>query len=98
MASVLPHPPGSHTSAGHLNGQGSLLNRFFYGHRPQLWNGDDPLEGVFKQSFESIKNNIDLGTIIINPMIYDLDEVVVTNVEPMVVKQDTIEYNADSTK
>lgn len=59
---------------------------------------DDPLEGVFKQSFESIKNNIDLGTIIINPMIYDLDEVVVTNVEPMVVKQDTIEYNADSYK
>ncbi|WP_413532702.1 TonB-dependent receptor [Empedobacter brevis] len=59
---------------------------------------DDPLEGVFKQSFESIKNNIDIGTIIINPMIYDLDEVLVTNVEPIVVKQDTIEYNADSYK
>lgn len=59
---------------------------------------DDALEGVFKQSFESLKNNIDLGTVIINPMIYDLDEVIVTNVEPIVVKQDTIEYNADSYK
>lgn len=59
---------------------------------------DDALEGVFKQSFESLKNNIDLGTVIIYPMIYDLDEVIVTNVEPIVVKQDTIEYNADSYK
>lgn len=59
---------------------------------------DDALEGVFKQSFESIKNNIDLGTVVINPMVYDLQEVVVKNVEAMVVKQDTIEYNADSYK
>ncbi|WP_334124210.1 outer membrane beta-barrel protein [Empedobacter brevis] len=59
---------------------------------------DDALEGIFKQNFESIKHSIDLGTIIINPMIYDLDEVLVTNVEPIIVKQDTIEYNADSYK
>ena len=59
---------------------------------------DDTLEGIFKQNFESIKHSIDLGTIIINPMIYDLDEVLVTNVEPIVVKQDTIEYNAESYK
>ena len=59
---------------------------------------EDALEGVFKKSFESLKNSTDLGTIVINPMVYDLKEVVVTNAEAMVVKQDTIEYNADSYK
>lgn len=59
---------------------------------------DDALEGVFKKSFESLKNNTDLGTIVINPMVYDLQEVLVTNAEAMVVKKDTIEYNADSYK
>ena len=59
---------------------------------------EDALEGVFKKSLESLKNSIDLGTIVINPMVYDLKEVVVTNAEAMVVKQDTIEYNADSYK
>ncbi len=59
---------------------------------------EDVLEGVFKKSLESLKNSIDLGTIVINPMVYDLKEVVVTNAEAMVVKQDTIEYNADSYK
>lgn len=59
---------------------------------------NDPLEGTFKQSFETIKNNIGLGTIVINPMVYDLKEVVVNNVEAIVVKKDTIEYNADSYK
>ena len=59
---------------------------------------EDALEGVFKKSFEYLKNSTDLGTIVINPMVYDLKEVVVTNAEAMVVKQDTIEYNADSYK
>ena len=39
---------------------------------------EDALEGVFKKSLESLKNSIDLGTIVINPMVYDLKEVVVT--------------------
>jgi hypothetical protein len=59
---------------------------------------DDPLEGIFKKSLESLKNDTDLGTIVINPMVYDLQEVVVTNAEAMVVKKDTVEYNADSYK
>lgn len=58
----------------------------------------DPLEGTFKKEFETIKNNIDLGTIVINPMVYDLKEVVINNVEAIVVKNDTIEYNAGSYK
>jgi len=58
----------------------------------------DPLEGTFKKEFETIKNNIDLGTIVINPMVYDLKEVVINNVEAIVVKKDTIEYNAGSYK
>lgn len=59
---------------------------------------DDVLEGTYKKSFETLKNDTDLGTIVINPMVYDLKEVVVSNVEPIVVKHDTIEYNADSYK
>ncbi|MEG0696652.1 MAG: carboxypeptidase-like regulatory domain-containing protein, partial [Algoriella sp.] len=59
---------------------------------------DDALEGIFKKSFDSLKNNSDLGTVVINPMVYDLREVIVTNAEPMIVKQDTVEFNADSYK
>ncbi len=59
---------------------------------------NDALEGTFKKSFPTLKSNTNLGTIIINPMVYDLQEVVVTNIEAMVVKQDTVEYNADAYK
>lgn len=59
----------------------------------------DALEGDYKQSFDKIDQSLDFGKITINPMVYDLQEVVITaQASPIVVKQDTVEFNADSYK
>ncbi len=59
----------------------------------------DDLEGDYKQSFSNLNESISFDKIIINPMVYDLNEVVIkAEASPIVVKQDTIEYNADSYK
>lgn len=59
---------------------------------------NNPHEGTFRKNFDFITNDIDLGTININSTVYDLNEVVFTNSQPMVMKNDTIEYNTNSYK
>ncbi|WP_395093840.1 outer membrane beta-barrel protein [Vaginella massiliensis] len=59
----------------------------------------DALEGDYIQSFERLDESIDFGKITINPMVYDLQEVVITaDASAIVVKQDTLEFNAEAYK
>ncbi len=57
---------------------------------------EDDLEGTYKQTFATLTAHKDLGIITISPTVYDLNEVFITNNDPIVIKQDTIEYNAAS--
>ncbi len=59
---------------------------------------EDPLEGVYKQSFEKLVSNLDLGTITLSPQTYQLKEVILTTSSPVVIKNDTIEFDANSFK
>lgn len=57
---------------------------------------EDDMEGSYKRSFKTLQAALDLGVIAISTTTYDLKEVLITNTDPIVVKQDTIEYNAAS--
>ena len=59
---------------------------------------DDPIEGIKKTSFEKLKQDYDFGTVVLSPQVYQLKEVLLTTTDPIVVKNDTIEYNASSYK
>lgn len=59
---------------------------------------DDPIEGIYTRSFNNLTQNLDLGTIVLSPQTYQLKEVLLTTNEPVVIKNDTIEYNASSYK
>ncbi|WP_068596238.1 TonB-dependent receptor [Vaginella massiliensis] len=59
----------------------------------------DAFEGDYIQSFERLDESIDFGKITNNPMVYDLQEVVITaDASAIVVKQDTLEFNAEAYK
>lgn len=59
---------------------------------------EDPLEGVFKRSFENLNQDLDLGTITLSPQTYQLKEVILSTTSPVVIKNDTIEFDANSFK
>lgn len=59
---------------------------------------EDPIEGVYKRSFQKLDSNIDLGTIVLTPKSYQLKEVVLSTTSPITVKNDTIEFDANSFK
>lgn len=59
---------------------------------------DDPIEGVITKNFSQLTTDLDLGTILLSPQTYQLKEVLITTTDPIVVKNDTIEYNASSYK
>ena len=59
---------------------------------------EDPVEGVFKRSFESLNQDLDLGTITLSPQTYQLKEVILSTTSPVVIKNDTIEFDANSFK
>jgi len=59
---------------------------------------EDPIEGIFKRNFEAIDTNLDLGTITLTPQTYQLKEVILTTASPVVIKNDTIEFDANSFK
>ncbi|RLZ11692.1 outer membrane beta-barrel protein [Faecalibacter macacae] len=56
---------------------------------------EDPIEGIYKKSFEKLTTPYDFGTVELSIQRYELKEVLLT-VDPVVVKNDTIEYNASS--
>ena len=56
---------------------------------------NDPIEGVVKKSYSNLKSNLDLGTITLNPNTYELKEVLLTTSD-VIVKNDTIEFNASA--
>lgn len=59
---------------------------------------DDPMEGVLTKGFSNLTSDLDLGTITINPEVLQLKEVLITTTDPVVIKNDTIEFNASSYK
>ena len=56
---------------------------------------NDPIEGSYKKSYPNLKANLDLGTITLNPTTYELKEVLLTT-NDVIVKNDTIEFNASA--
>ena len=59
---------------------------------------EDPIEGFYKRSFENLNQDLDLGTIILSPQTYQLKEVILSTTSPVVIKNDTIEFDANSFK
>ncbi len=59
---------------------------------------DDPMEGVTTREFTKLTSDMDLGVITISPEILQLKEVLITTTDPVVIKSDTIEFNASSYK
>ena len=59
---------------------------------------DDPVEGIITKNFAQLNTDLDLGTILLSPKSYQLKEVLITTTDPIVVKNDTIEFNASSYK
>lgn len=56
---------------------------------------NNPIEGTYKKSYTNLTSNLDLGTITLSPTTYELKEVLLTT-NDVIVKNDTIEFNASA--